>query len=221
MISFGLNSCKQTDQGHPQYSMDGFLLNANQKALFNYFNPGFNMQFFDSIHQNILQIQEVSVLDNDSADFHLAPDLGEVYQDYYNEISNNSPNIKFYCKLIGVPNNGCALGIEFYPQNNNSYMRSPFVFNPYDSNKSDTIYSDSSLLNMNNSFVGLYNYGFSGKYYYKLLDSVTFSSHTFYDVYYLKTTTDDTLVNYCYYSIPKGIVGFQIHSDSTFWIRGN
>src|SRR5580700_4608182 len=98
-IFFCLTSCsKQTDQGHPQNSTDGFLLTTNEKALFNYFSSGINIQFFDSINQNSIQIQEVSVLDNDTADFHLAPDMGEVFQDYYNEISNNSPNIKFYCK---------------------------------------------------------------------------------------------------------------------------
>jgi len=203
-------SCQQTDQGHPPYLIDDYLLTPNQKALFNYFSPNSTIQFFDSVNNAIMQLQEVSKTDNDSSVFQSGGDDGEGLSIYYNELTNINPKFNFYCNLIAIPNNDCLIGIEFLSQIKNPYLISDFAFNPFDTNKSDTTYSPPEEVS-----------SFSGNYSYKLSDSITFSSHTFYNVYYLKTPPSDTLVNNCYYSLSEGIVAFQMHSDSTFWIRSN
>jgi hypothetical protein len=209
----GLTSCQQTDQGHPKNLIDGYLLTPNQKALFNYFTPNTTIQFFDSVNQAVIQIQEVSEIDVDSAEFHTGGDIGERFTTNYEVLSNISPKFGVGCYLIANRNNACVLEISFDSDSNNIYISSDFSFNPYDSNKSDTTYTPPGGIGI-----------LSGTYTYQLLDSITFSSHTFYNVYYLKTPLyGDSLavVNNCYYSLSKGIVGFQIHQDSSFWIRGN
>jgi hypothetical protein len=211
IVCFGLTGCSKPDTLQTSITLS-FLLTNNQKTLFNYFVPNGTIPFFDSNSTNILLLKPYAEVDQTTEDFREPAPIGEHFNLYYNESTSFFNNLKIETDLIASPNQQCFIGIRFSTNSSGGY----FAFNPYDTNIIDTLYNGSN----NNGFN--YTSEFLGDYGHQFLNNVTLSSHTFNNVFLLRTNSYDTTGNFdsCYYALNKGIVAFKV-INGAFWIREN
>jgi hypothetical protein len=198
-----LEGCNKPDGNHPEYNYVEYYLTPPEKSYMSLSNLKNTITFFDSTTNDNLIFAGNFKFDITQTDFYEYLGPGEMLSIYYNSntlLQSQTMTINYL--LVASSNSDCFLQIEFLPSigsNGNEFM-----FDPNDNNK---------------VFYPYINPNQDTTKFYKLLDSINFAAHTFYNVYHLYTTDTLSVIKNCYYTRSQGIVAYNY--NNTFWIRSN
>ena len=171
-------------------SVDYYLTPA-EKSYMSLSNLKNTTTFFDSITNDNLIFTGNFRYDITQTDFYEYLGPGEMLSIYYNsDTLLSSKTMSIYYLLIASSNSDSFLQITFFPSiggNGNE-----FTFDPNDNNKMD------SLFILPKVFYPYINPNQDTTKFYKLLDSINFAAHTFYNVYHLYTTDTLSGIKNCY-----------------------
>jgi hypothetical protein len=186
-----LEGCNKPASGHPEYNYVDYYLTPAEKSYMSLSNLKNTTTFFDSITNDNLIFTGNFRYDITQTDFYEYLGPGEMLSIYYNsDTLLSSQTMSIYYLLIASSNSDSFLQITFFPSiggNGNE-----FTFDPNDNNKMD------SLFILPKVFYPYINPNQDTTKFYKLLDSINFAAHTFYNVYHLYTTDTLSGIKNCY-----------------------
>lgn len=193
-------SCKKEEKP-PKEIPVSYFLSENDKALFNFYRKGLPVKYIDQDNNEITFVADTFY----DIKTHKPDDLnfGEQYSIPYKNTSNYLSDFFIYYVLISLQNNKCKLLISFGNNTNDIQRLSTFYLDPNDTNKIGYTLNGQDTL------------------YYEKLDSIVLHNRKFYNIYYLKNSTQQgseyPLTFFSYYSKTKGIIAFK-NEDNKFWV---
>ena len=186
-----------------------YYLTPDDKSLFTFYKSSHTLTFVDSVT-------------NDTTDISYSSDT-QVWDDTTGSSQVQGDTVN-YGENAGIAYNCGTRDIQDIQYNFTAYpngVDSVRIFlsggNPLNQIPTNVFFWTLNLTTTNTSST-------TGYTPFVLLDSVTFLSHTFYDVYFLQngnslSPTDSS--NNCYYTKANGIVAFTDKRYNRFWIRTN